>query len=108
MNKKFMVYAIAEYEENNISIECSDIQDMDNYAKACVEQGYKEVYTKAKPFYEEFSNAMDNSYYMPMCPRCHEPSYSLEKCPFCGQLIEWEEELAKGMVLNELAEIGVE
>lgn len=90
MNGKFTVYAIDEDESNNITIECSDIQDMDNYAKACIEQGYKEVYTKAKPYMETFHNSVGNPYKMPMCPRCKEPTYSKDECPFCGQKIEWE------------------
>jgi hypothetical protein len=89
MNGKFMVYAIDKDPFNNISIECSDIEDMDNYANACKEQGYIDVKTKAKPLVETCLNSVDNKYSMPMCPRCKEPTYSKEYCPFCGQWIEW-------------------
>jgi len=90
-DKRFMVYAIDEDSSNNISIECSDIDDMDKYANACKEQGYIEVRTKAKPVMETFYNSVDNVYKMPMCPRCSEPTYSLAACAFCGQEFEWEE-----------------
>ena len=26
----------------------------------------------------------------PMCPKCNEPTYSKEKCPFCGEELEYE------------------
>ncbi|MHB8171252.1 MAG: hypothetical protein ACYDG6_06885 [Thermincolia bacterium] len=51
-DKRFMVYAIDKDPANNISIECSDIDDMDKYANACKEQGYIEVRAKAKPVME--------------------------------------------------------
>jgi glycyl-tRNA synthetase (class II) len=45
MSKKFMVYAKGDIEENDITIECHDEEDMNHYAKACRDQGYKEVTT---------------------------------------------------------------
>jgi len=26
----------------------------------------------------------------PMCPKCNEPTYSDDKCPFCGEELEYE------------------
>ena len=43
-----------------------------------------------KPKYEEFYG-IQGIYTMPMCPKCNEPTYSKEKCPFCGQEIDWKE-----------------
>lgn len=45
MAKEFMVYAKGDIEENDITIECHDAEDMNHYAQACREQGYKEVTT---------------------------------------------------------------
>lgn len=45
---KFMVYAKGDIEENDITIECFDEKDMNHYAQACREQGYKEVRTEVK------------------------------------------------------------
>jgi hypothetical protein len=84
-----MVYAEGDVPENDISIECNDIMDMDNYSNACRRQGYRNVRTKAKPIMEAFQNSVDREYTMPMCPRCKEPTYSEPACPFCNQEIEW-------------------
>lgn len=27
-------------------------------------------------------------YTMPLCPTCHDVTYSEERCPFCGQLLK--------------------
>lgn len=45
MGKNFMVYAKGCIPENDIEIECFDVDDMNHYAQACREQGYKEVTT---------------------------------------------------------------
>ena len=42
---------------------------------------------KLKPKQEEFYG-IQGIYTMPMCPKCNEPTYSEEKCPFCGQELE--------------------
>jgi hypothetical protein len=41
----YLVTAKDGKKENDITIECSDMQDMVNYALACKEQGYTEVNT---------------------------------------------------------------
>jgi hypothetical protein len=41
-----MVYAKDYDPENDIEIECDDIDDMNKYAEACRKQGYKEVWTE--------------------------------------------------------------
>lgn len=43
---KYMVYAEAHEEENDISIQCHDEDDMNTYAAACWSQGYKKVETR--------------------------------------------------------------
>jgi len=43
MAKKYLVYAKGHEKENDITIECHDEEDMNDYAQACREQGYKEV-----------------------------------------------------------------
>lgn len=27
---------------------------------------------------------------IPVCPRCNEPTYGDDKCPFCGEELEYE------------------
>jgi ribosomal protein L40E len=88
MYGKFMVHAEDDDPLNNISIECSDIEDMDNYANACREQGYKNVRTKVKPIAGIFTNMADESRTVPVCARCYEPMLGRSTCPFCGQEIE--------------------
>lgn len=92
MDKRFVVYVEHDDPKNNMEIECSDIKDMDHYANACREQGYKNVKTKAKPKLETFHNSVDQKYTVPMCPRCGEATYSKPACPFCKQEIEWGEQ----------------
>lgn len=91
MNKNFMVYATHEDKENNMSIECNSIEGMDNYADACKEQGYKEVYTKVKIVFKHFNKRLKNKFSLATCRRCKGLVYLYDKCPHCGQLLEWGE-----------------
>jgi hypothetical protein len=43
MDKKYIIYASDGMPENDISISCADIDDMMNYAKAVLLNGYSEV-----------------------------------------------------------------
>jgi hypothetical protein len=36
----------------------------------------------------EISDAVDNPYKCPTCPTCNEATYSMQNCPFCGQLLK--------------------
>ena len=97
-----MVYVTDVDPENNMSIECSGVEEMDKYAKACREQGYK-VVTKVKPVVSEFVGGADASdgftvntrIKLLMCPRCNgflnETTVHRGVCSGCGQLIEWGE-----------------
>lgn len=54
MKTKYIVYANHIEPENNIRIECSDIEDMDKYKKECERQGYT-VRTEATPCHTKTS-----------------------------------------------------
>ena len=30
---------------------------------------------------------------VPMCPKCKEPTYNEENCPFCGEKLEYKEDI---------------
>lgn len=103
MNGKFMVYAKGADPENNMSIECSDIEDMDKYADACRGLGYEAV-TKVEPVVTVVFKGgvdMDNGSVVitelkvAMCPRCkgflNERAVYKDICSGCGQSIEWGE-----------------
>lgn len=46
---------------------------------------------KLKPRFNE-CYGIQGVYKMPFCPKCNEPLYEPEKCVFCGQEIEVENE----------------
>lgn len=95
-----MVYAKDADPENDMSIECSGIEEMDKYAKACREQGYK-VVTKVKPETMIYRGGVDldtgsiiiDELKIFKCPRCkcfmREKSADRDTCPVCKQAIEW-------------------
>jgi len=73
MSKKFMVYAKGDIEENDITIECNDEDDMNVYAKACIQQGYKEVTTSTDKR-KQLLNEIDGS--EKLCGYCPLPEGS--------------------------------
>lgn len=49
----------------------------------------------SKVIYEEYygiwsGDTREGTQAMPMCPKCKEPTYSKDKCPFCGEELEYE------------------
>ena len=45
-----------------------------------------------KVIYEEsygIWNGEEGIQYMPMCPKCKNPTYDLDECPFCGEKLEY-------------------
>lgn len=48
MEGKFLVFAKDNFPDNDIVIECADMDDMNNYADECRNQGYISVRTKFK------------------------------------------------------------
>ena len=89
--KNFMVYAKGDIEENDITIECSDEKDMNHYAQACREQGYKEVTTSGVQQQEidKLNDTLKGSYIVAQTAQGE-----------IKRLQQWVNDLQSGMYIN--------